>query len=90
MAPKLYWREFTRNGTADIDHGATPEFLARNFVDFFGTWLQQDDNASTPASYDTLIRVFWSKCRFTGMLLSFGLIKHRFSKIYCKNIHGSG
>ncbi|KAK7426017.1 hypothetical protein QQZ08_007465 [Neonectria magnoliae] len=32
---QLYWRTFTRNGTADEDTWADEEFLANNFTDFF-------------------------------------------------------
>jgi len=60
LQPQLYWREFTRNGTNDIDHMADAAFLSKNFVDWFGKWLQQGQNSST-ASFDQLIHVFWGK-----------------------------
>jgi hypothetical protein len=59
MAPRLYWREFTRNKPGDIDHVADQAFLSTNFVDFFGKWLQQGDNAGK-SSLDALLKVFWS------------------------------
>ena len=60
MAPKLYWREFKRNNSDDIDHLADQAFLSMNFVDYFGKWLQQGDNAGK-SSLDALLKVFWSK-----------------------------
>jgi hypothetical protein len=60
MASSLYWRELTRNGTPDVDHVADAAFLSDNFVDWFGKWLQDGNNASL-YTLDELITVFWSK-----------------------------
>jgi len=60
MASNLFWREFTRNGAPDIDHPADVEFLAANFVDFFGKWLQDGQN-STTSTMDALTRAFFDK-----------------------------
>lgn len=60
MAPKFYWREFTRDGHSDKDHEVDQTFLDANFKDFFGKWLQQGDNASCQ-SFDSLVMHFWSK-----------------------------
>lgn len=60
MDLNLYWREFTRDGTDDVDHVADSAFLSANFVDFFGKWLQQGNNASTASSFDNLVKVFWN------------------------------
>jgi len=62
MASNLFWREFTRDGTPDLDHLADAQFLSTNFVDFFGKWLQEGQNSTTD-TMDALTRVFF------GMLL---------------------
>ena len=60
MTPNFYWREFTRNGSIGVDHLADAGFLSTNFVDFFGKWLQEGDNASLE-SLDALMMVFFSQ-----------------------------
>ncbi|KAK3368704.1 hypothetical protein B0H63DRAFT_529067 [Podospora didyma] len=55
----LYWREFTRDGSDDVDHVADAAFLSANFVDFFGNWLQQGSNSSA-ASFHDLLTIFWN------------------------------
>ena len=56
----LYHRQFTRNQGIDPDILADAAFLQANFVDFFGTWLQQDQNAAIE-SLDGLLSAFWSR-----------------------------
>ncbi|KAF7539840.1 hypothetical protein G7Z17_g12337 [Cylindrodendrum hubeiense] len=62
MAPDLYYRNFTRNGTDDEDHLADEDFLAANFVDHFGKWLQIGNNASVD-NFNDLINVFWNQSK---------------------------
>ncbi|KAK3941639.1 hypothetical protein QBC46DRAFT_258295 [Diplogelasinospora grovesii] len=62
MAPELYWREFTRDGSVDRDFLADENFLIANFSDWFGRWLQEKDHA-TLQSFDSLVRHFWGESR---------------------------
>ncbi|KAK4224652.1 hypothetical protein QBC38DRAFT_12997 [Podospora fimiseda] len=64
MAGDLFWREFTRDHSDDIDHKADAPFLTTNFVDFFGKWLQQDDNKNV-VTFDDLTKVFFKKEGYT-------------------------
>ncbi|SPO00290.1 uncharacterized protein DNG_03135 [Cephalotrichum gorgonifer] len=65
MTSQLYWRKFTRNGEIDQDSIADEKFLAENFTDFFGRWLQQGDNTQIQ-SYDGLVMSFWGCAVETG------------------------
>jgi hypothetical protein len=56
----FYHRQFTRVPGNDPDIVADDAFLKANFVDFFGTWLQQGENASVD-SLDGLLSAFWSR-----------------------------
>ncbi|RSL99875.1 hypothetical protein CDV31_012009 [Fusarium ambrosium] len=56
--PQLYWRKFTRDGTFDQDTLADGKFLAENFTDFFGRWLQEGDNSNVSTCHD-LVMKFW-------------------------------
>jgi hypothetical protein len=58
MTHRLYWRKFTRDGEIDQDTVADEQFLADNFTDFFGKWLQQGNNAQIQ-SHDGLVLSFW-------------------------------
>ncbi|KAK4184363.1 hypothetical protein QBC35DRAFT_59114 [Podospora australis] len=60
MAPNLHWREFIRDGSRDIDHSADAQFLAANYVDFFGSWLQQDKNYEV-LTFDALTKAFFEQ-----------------------------
>ncbi|KAH7139609.1 hypothetical protein B0J13DRAFT_447504, partial [Dactylonectria estremocensis] len=53
----LFWRRFGRQGVPDTDLVANEEFRTKNFIDFFGTWLQKDSNALS-SSFDELITTF--------------------------------
>ncbi|EAQ84601.1 hypothetical protein CHGG_08615 [Chaetomium globosum CBS 148.51] len=58
MPVPLYWRQFTRNGSPDVDTQADAAFLAANFTDHFGQWLQQGDNGLA-RSFDALVMPYW-------------------------------
>jgi hypothetical protein len=60
MSPQLYWRKFTRDGTADQNTLADDKFLTENFTDFFGTWLQEGENSKVVTCHD-LVMKFWGK-----------------------------
>jgi hypothetical protein len=61
MVPTLYYRKFNRDSAFDDeDFVADNQFLAENFIDFFGTWLQEDDNAEIQ-SHDGIVLKFWGK-----------------------------
>ncbi len=57
--PDLWHREFTRNEGDDVDRLADEDFLQDNFTDFFGKWLQKDQNANV-LTFDALLMEFWS------------------------------
>ncbi|KAJ4320190.1 hypothetical protein N0V84_005975 [Fusarium piperis] len=59
MSPQLYWRKFTRDGTADQNTLADDKFLGENFTDFFGKWLQNGENSKVITCHD-LVMKFWS------------------------------
>ncbi|KIW87787.1 uncharacterized protein Z519_11761 [Cladophialophora bantiana CBS 173.52] len=56
--PNLWYRTFTRHEGDDIDRLADPAFLNTNFIDFFGKWLQQDQNSDV-LSFDALMMGLW-------------------------------
>ncbi|KAI8660255.1 Tyrosinase-Cu-bd domain-containing protein [Fusarium keratoplasticum] len=58
MSPQLYWRKFTRDGTADQNTLADDKFLAENFTDFFGKWLRDEENSKVVTCHD-LVMKFW-------------------------------
>jgi hypothetical protein len=60
MSVPLYWRQFTRDGSPDVDTQADAAFLAANFTDYFGQWLQVGDNGLA-RSYDALVMPYWSE-----------------------------
>ncbi|KAI8715144.1 Tyrosinase-Cu-bd domain-containing protein [Fusarium sp. LHS14.1] len=60
MSPQLYWRKFTRDGTADQNTLADDKFLADNFTDYFGQWLQKGDNSTVVTCHD-LVMKFWEE-----------------------------
>ena len=74
MTVPLYWRQFTRDGSPDVDNQADAAFLEANFTDYFGQWLQEGDNGSH-RSFDALVMPYWSE-ESTPELLS-GLIQPR-------------
>ena len=55
--PEIWVRQFLRSPANDIDSVVTPEFKAQNFTDYFGTWLQQGQNAGI-FTFDELVRQF--------------------------------
>jgi hypothetical protein len=59
MPAPLYWRQFTRDGSRDVDTQADAAFLAANFTDHFGQWLQEGDNA-LDRSFDALVTPYWN------------------------------
>jgi len=56
--PNLWYREFTRHAGDDLDHVADAAFLEANFTDFFGKWLQKDQNSDV-LSFDALMKELW-------------------------------
>jgi hypothetical protein len=60
MTAPLYRRQFTRDGSPDVDIQADAAFLAANFTDYFGQWLQQGDNG-LHRSFDALVLPYWSE-----------------------------
>jgi hypothetical protein len=67
MTAPLYRRQFTRDGSPDIDIQADAAFLAANFTDYFGQWLQQGDNG-LQRSFDALVLPYWSENRTPALL----------------------
>jgi hypothetical protein len=60
MASSNLWhRHFTRTQEEDEDILADESFLAANFTDFFGRWLQTGRNADIN-TFDELLMHFWS------------------------------
>jgi hypothetical protein len=57
--PNLWYREFTRREGDDVDRQVDEGFLAKFFTDFFGKWLQKDQNANV-LTLDALLMEFWS------------------------------
>ena len=74
MSVPLYWRQFTRDGSPDIDIPADAACLAANFTDYFGQWLQKGDNGLA-RSFDALVTPYWGE-NSTPELLS-SLIQFR-------------
>ncbi|RYP08742.1 hypothetical protein DL765_008687 [Monosporascus sp. GIB2] len=59
MSVPLYWRQFTRDGSPDVDTQADAAFLAAKFTDYFGQWLQEGDNGLA-RSFDALVMPYWT------------------------------
>ncbi|KAK4158963.1 hypothetical protein QBC43DRAFT_348297 [Cladorrhinum sp. PSN259] len=59
MSVPLYWRQFTRDGSPDVDTRADAAFLAANFIDYFGQWLQEGSNGLA-RSFDALVLPYWN------------------------------
>ena len=59
MSAQLWVRKFTREAGPDVAVVGTPVFIKQEFAsDFFGTWLQQGENAKIH-THDELLRVFY-------------------------------
>lgn len=55
----LWYRRFKRSDVDDEDLLADTAFREANFTDFFGRWLQLDQNANVN-TFDDLLMKFWS------------------------------
>jgi hypothetical protein len=55
---KIYYRTFPRTDQPDYDTEVTPEFMKEHFTDFFGGWLQRDDNAGI-FTFDEILLKFY-------------------------------
>ncbi len=55
----LWYRRFKRSDEDDEDLLADAVFREANFKDFFGQWLQRDQNANVN-SFDEIMMEFWS------------------------------
>ena len=55
----LWYRRFKRSEVDDEDLPADTAFREASFKDFFGSWLQLDQNAKVN-TFDELLMKFWS------------------------------
>jgi hypothetical protein len=70
MAPQIYWRSFTRNGSEDDDKLADSQFLNDHLTDYFGKWLQRDNHTEIQSHHGLVMeffgKSFWFESRPVG------------------------